>query len=67
MRGSFGDRPGAAAGPPGHSAPGAVAASVFAGLLGAGAADGALVLARESGTSAWPLTALALGIYGAVG
>jgi arylsulfatase A-like enzyme len=67
MRASFGDPPGAAAGPVGRSAPAAVAASVFAGLLGAGAADGTLILARESGTSAWPLAALALGIYGAVG
>jgi choline-sulfatase len=42
-------------------------ASVFAGLLGAGVVDAALVLARSSGAPAFTVLALALGIYGTAG
>src|SRR4030095_5530135 len=42
-------------------------ASVFAGLLGAGVIDAALVLARSSGAPAFAVAALALGIYGTAG
>jgi len=42
-------------------------ASVFAGLLGAGVIDAALVLARSSGVPALAVVALALGIYGTAG
>ena len=51
----------------GRSFPGAVAASVFAGFLGAGVVDAALVLVRSSGTPAVPVLMLALGIYGTAG
>ena len=42
-------------------------ASVFAGLLGAGVIDAALVMARSSGAPAFAVAALALGIYGTAG
>jgi arylsulfatase A-like enzyme len=76
MLGSSGDRLGAAAGPSRRAPlaslslpptpPWAVAASVFAGVLGTGVVDGALVLIRESGVTRWSLAALALGLYGAL-
>ena len=47
---------------------GPVAASAFAGLLGAGVADAALTLARAGGSaSALALAALGVGLYGAAG
>jgi arylsulfatase A-like enzyme len=74
MRGSFGDRPGAAAGPPVRLSPArprspaaAVAASAFAGFLGAGVVDLAAILTRVSGAPARPIATLALGIYGTLG
>jgi choline-sulfatase len=60
-----GDRPAAAAGPPRRSPAASVAASVFAGVIGAGVLDAALVLTREHGTTSWPVIALAGGLYGA--
>src|SRR3982751_4398736 len=75
MRGSFGDRPDAVVGPPIRSAKvgpsrspaAAVGASLFAGFLGAGVVDLAVIVARESGVPPGPIAALALGIYGTLG
>jgi arylsulfatase A-like enzyme len=44
-----------------------VAASVFAGVLGAGVADAALILARGEGAIRLEVLELSLGIYGAAG
>src|SRR2546429_6751835 len=42
-------------------------ASVFAGLLGAGVVDAALVVTRAPGAAPFAVAALAVGIYGAAG
>jgi choline-sulfatase len=42
-------------------------ASVFAGLLGAGVVDAALVIARATGSTPLAVLALAIGIYGTAG
>jgi choline-sulfatase len=59
-----GGRPGTGPIPASGSSAWPVAASAFAGVLGAGVVDAAVVLAREPGTGLWPLAALALGIHG---
>src|SRR2546423_12494630 len=50
-----------------RTAPWAVAASLFAGVLGGGVIDAALVLSRAPGTPRLEVAALALGLYGTLG